>query len=504
MSMHYPCIVITASDVPRSEATLNASSSLVGGTWPEGDCACPDDGFSIETVEPSALDEQIYHLADLHTDRLTEEFTLAFNPLNGREIALLSWQALALLRTFQVPRTLADGVQAAGNPIGGQKTALRLVQLGLLDQVGAERCVTRSAPRTLTAWLHVTNACDLRCPYCYVRKTAEHMELTRGRQAVDAVFRSAKANGFRRVKLKYAGGEATLNVHTLLQIHDYACALAAQHHLELEAVVLSNGVRFDEWMIDELKVRQMRLMISLDGVGENHDVQRHFASGRGSFAHVERTLDRLEAHAFTPAISITISNRNLRGLPQTVAYVLRRRLPFTLNFFRDNECAVSFADLTYQDDQIIAAMRAAFAAIETNLPFHSLLGMLVDRARLDTPHDKPCGVGQSYLVIDQNGAVAKCHMEIEQTITNIAAPDALAILREDQIGLLNPPVHEKEGCRDCTWRFWCAGGCPALTYRVTGRFDVKSPNCRIYQALFPEVLRLEGLRLLRYSQVQAG
>ncbi len=46
---------------------------------------------------------------------------------------------------------------------------------------------------------------------------------------------------------------------------------------------------------------------------------------------------------------------------------------------------------------------------------------------------------------------------------------------------------------------WCAGGCPALTYRVTGRFDVRSPNCRIYQALFPEVLRLEGLRLLQYA-----
>ena len=30
----------------------------------------------------------------------------------------------------------------------------------------------------------------------------------------------------------------------------------------------------------------------------------------------------------------------------------------------------------------------------------------------------------------------------------------------------------------------------------TGRFDVRSPNCRIYKAIYPEAVRLEGLRLL--------
>jgi uncharacterized protein len=37
-----------------------------------------------------------------------------------------------------------------------------------------------------------------------------------------------------------------------------------------------------------------------------------------------------------------------------------------------------------------------------------------------------------------------------------------------------------------------------MTYRTTGHDDLKSPNCAIYQALFPAVIRLEGLRLLRY------
>jgi uncharacterized protein len=60
-------------------------------------------------------------------------------------------------------------------------------------------------------------------------------------------------------------------------------------------------------------------------------------------------------------------------------------------------------------------------------------------------------------------------------------------------------VIEKEGCKTCEWKNWCAGGCPLATHRATGRYDVKSPNCNIYKALFPEALRLEGLRLLKYQ-----
>jgi uncharacterized protein len=34
-----------------------------------------------------------------------------------------------------------------------------------------------------------------------------------------------------------------------------------------------------------------------------------------------------------------------------------------------------------------------------------------------------------------------------------------------------------------------------MAYRAAGRYNAKSPNCRIYQALYPEIIRLEGLRL---------
>jgi uncharacterized protein len=65
--------------------------------------------------------------------------------------------------------------------------------------------------------------------------------------------------------------------------------------------------------------------------------------------------------------------------------------------------------------------------------------------------------------------------------------------------LQNPDVHTKGGCSCCDWKYWCAGGCPLVTYRIAGRYNAQSPYCRIYKAIIPRILRLEGLRLMKLA-----
>ncbi len=468
----------------------------------EDDCACPGDGLTIENQFTYFNENARYIMPPLYTALVTGEYSLAFNSLGQSGVVVLNQPAMALLRDFMSSKTLAQGAGSTGDPAGALIAAHRLATLNLLQSVGSSMELKRSIPKTLTAWLHLTNECNLRCDYCYLHKTHDHMSLERGQQSVDAVFRSAIAQSFSQVKLKYAGGESTLEFGLILKLHDYALEQANRLKLGLIGVVLSNGIGISDHMIESLHQRNIRLAISLDGISEYHDSQRRFQNGKGSFALVERSLDRLARHNFKPSITVTVSQRNADGLPLVVEYLLERRLQFTINFYRENEHSASFYDLTYQDEQMINAMQKAFVKIENKLPPFSILGAITDRARLDSPHAQPCGVGHSYMVIDQKGNVAKCHMEIERKITDISVADPLRVLQLDKTGIQNHSVEEKEGCRACEWRYYCAGGCPALTYRVTGRYDVKSPNCRIYKALFPEVLRLEGLRLIKYAKNQ--
>jgi uncharacterized protein len=431
---------------------------------------------------------------------LNSEYQLLFNPVGRGGVAVLNESARRVYDAFREPVTLGDVQGAwAGDSADLEATFKRLGELALLHPCEQPPRLEFESGKVLTAWLHVTNACNLRCPYCYVHKSAEGMDESTGRAAVDAVIGSAVEHGIPAVKLKYAGGEASLNHRLMMRLHTYARELAGRHGLRLYATLLSNGVALPRTLVDGLKAAGIRVMISLDGIGGQHDVQRPFANGKPSFHLVARTIAQLIEQGHPPHLSITITARNAAGVADVVRFALDRDLTFTLNFFRDNDCAAGFAGLRYEEQEMISALHTAFGVIEKLLPRWSVLGSILDRGQLLRPRQHSCGVGKDYVVIDQRGRVAKCHMEIEKTLGDVWSDDPLRLVQRDVTTVQNLPVEEKEGCRDCVWRYWCSGGCAVATFRATGRYDIKSPNCNIYKAIYPEALRLEGLRVLKYA-----
>ena len=438
---------------------------------------------------------------------LTTDETLVASPATLGRVAVLDRKEMAFLSTFAAPRTLDDCAPMLPVDKVERLTCLWL-DLGLLAPAQSD-CACASTDSTcravsaassiLIAWLHLTDRCNLRCAYCYLPHVREDMSYETGRAAIDASFRSALANGFQQVKLKYAGGEPLLRFPLIVDLHRYAQSQARDHGLDLEGVVLSNGTLMTTEMVETLKSLDLRLMISLDGLGRYHDNHRPYAGGRGSFKDVSEAVDLALASGLVPSISVTVSSRTADRLPEIVAWILDRDLPFSLNFYRENDLSASHEDMQLDEQKIINSMLAAFKVIENNLPRRPFLGGIIDRANLSVSHTHTCGVGQNYLVFDQNGQIAKCQMHIRKPITDLHVADPLAVIRADQIGIQNLSVEEKEGCKTCEWKHWCAGGCPLATYRATGRYDIKSPNCNIYKALFPEALRLEGLRLLKYQ-----
>jgi uncharacterized protein len=469
------------------------------------DCACPvtDQGARhAEHAAPPLTAADTRHWVQgrgIVEMPLDAGHRLLFNPAGGGGVVVVNDLAHEIYQGFHEPMTIGAAHDSWPETAGTGEVLARLAQFDLVHPAGEAPQPEFSRSQTLTAWLHVTNACNLRCPYCYVNKTADGMTEVTGHAAVEAIVRSAVTHGFSAVKLKYAGGEASLNYKLMMSMHTQARALTAQAGLDLQATLLSNGVRLSTTLIEWLKAERIRVMISLDGIGEQHDIQRPFASGKPSFGFVERTIARLIELEHPPHLSVTVTNRNAGGLADVVRFALDRGLTFSFNFFRDNDCAASFPDLRYQEETMISSMLDAFGVVEEMLPPWSVLGSVLDRGQLLQPRQRSCGVGQDYVVIDHTGRVAKCHMEIERTLGEVFSDDPLQLVLNDRSSVQNLPVEEKEGCRDCSWRYWCSGGCSVATFRATGRYDIKSPNCNIYKAIYPQALRLEGLRLLKYA-----
>lgn len=431
---------------------------------------------------------------DLYIQSCGDASWLVCHPTGSGRIAVMDTPALTLLQAFQYAR--ARPVYS----LAELRAVYLFTHLGFLRQIDvSNKAVIGSRPETLFAWLHMTNACNLRCHYCYVAKSSEHMADEISMQAVDAVIRSALKEKYRSVEFAYAGGEASLRLPQVLALHDYAVQQTSVHGLKLSARLLSNGVALTRRAIQQMKQRGIRVMISLDGIGPVHDRQRPLPNGQGSFALVERTISRLLEQQLVPSLNVTVTARNVAALPDLIAFTLKHNLPFTLSYYRENDCSLPFADLQYSEEAMIRGMRAVFSYLEEHLPERSIYNGLVDKGSTLSQGSHVCGVGRNYLVIDQRGGVAKCHADITRTITNIRVENPLAVINQDRSGVQAVPVDEKEGCRTCTWRYWCRGGCPTLTHRLTGRNDIRSPNCNIYQAIFPDVLRLEALRLLKYE-----
>ncbi len=455
----------------------------------ESDCACPGAGAPPEPELPEPSSGLWERVPDLFWAPLPDGHRAVFNPWGRAGVVVLNRPAVALLDGFRRPRRLDGG------------PAHQMAALELLRPAGRGDVVPRPAASSpaLTAWLHVTNACNLRCTYCYVAKTHESMDETTGLAAVEAIFRAARRHGFRAVKLKYAGGEPTLNFPLVVRLHQHARNLASRHGVALRAVLLSNGVALRPSVLAWLRDQSVRLMISLDGIGPTHDVQRPFAGGQGSFDRVVRGIEAAVAHNIVPHLSITVTAATADHVAAVVDFALDHELPFNLNFYRDHTVRAPAGAWRADEERLIRGVRAAFARIEARLPRRRLIDALVDRSAFDTPHTLACGAGHHYLVVDHRGRVARCHMEIERPIADVWADDPLGAVRAHGEGFVNLPVDEMAECRTCPWRYWCAGGCPLLTFRVTGRSDVKSPYCHVYRALYPHVVRLEGLRLVKWG-----
>jgi uncharacterized protein len=455
---------------------------IPGDTWRllselEGDCACASPLAAWEPTQTAPHGS--YQLTKQTVAQPVDENWSIWLAPEGRQPVLVNRESSAFLVWLKQPRT---GAAIAEYAPEAQAALQVLSESGLLTS--PETLPLQLAEPTLTTWLHLTDRCNLRCAYCYLPHAREDMGLETGQKVIREIFGRAKQAGFREVKLKYAGGEPLLVLDRLAQLHQFAQEQARQTSLGLRGVLLTNATLLDEAALSVIRKHDLRLSISLDGLEDAHDRQRFDVGGKGTFEKVQQAIRLALAWEMRPHISVTLTSLNKDDLPGLLDWILAHDLTFHINWYRPNPLAANHPELTLSNADIVDAMGKVLRHLKAKLPDRNLLASLADRANLAFGHLTPCGVDQSYLVFDQAGREAQCHMAMRSSVR-----------------LQNLPVLQKE-CAACEWKFWCAGGCPVINHQAKGRFDTKSPLCEAYKTLLPEVLRLEGLRLLKYRQAR--
>lgn len=479
---------------PRDECPVDCDCT---GTK---DCAPPPPPPHPPTPDPpnhspNPLFEEYIITSGLIALKLNGNHYAIANPRQFPSVVVLSSEAFDLLSKFRTPIILQELTDVQ------QTEVYPLIHAKLLTpslRTLYEKAKTHD-PRVLVAWLHTTNACSFACKYCYINKSPEKMTIEVGEKSIDLIFREAIKHGFEKVKLKYAGGEASLNIRLIKSLHQLAQQKACQYGLLLEEVLMTGGIISSS--ASELVVQLgIKVMVSLDSLDEYHGIQRPLANGLPSGSITRDTLEYLKAHDVDICVSVTITKQDSKSLIELIDYLIELDVPFSLSYARDNDYFVDKENFQPTNERLIKTMKDVFNHLFKNPPKHSLLGSLTDRASLAGPHEHTCAVGHNYLVINHRGHISMCQQEMQTPVATIFEPDPLLKVIHNNIGIKNVSVNEKEGCKDCKWKNWCTGGCAALTTRIYGRSDVQSPFCDVYKAILPDAVRLEGLRLLRNSE----
>ncbi len=147
--------------------------------------------------------------------------------------------------------------------------------------------------------IHVTNRCNLRCVMCPLAQARHHADETLGRAEAEEAVRFGLAHGFRIIEL--IGGEPFL-LDYVYDLVDMAGNVVP------ELVVATNATVFrDQDLMRLSRARNLRLQVSIDGVGGTHDAIR----GReGAFEKAEGALRRLAALDVSVSLSTVIQRRN--------------------------------------------------------------------------------------------------------------------------------------------------------------------------------------------------
>lgn len=425
---------------------------------------------------------------------LDEHLSVALTTNATYPLFVFDITAQEILDFFAQPHDPAEWDRTSSIDYYDAQTAItQFYEAGLLQEVSTqpEIATVHHEPAPLETWLYLTRACNLVCAHCFVSKDMRRMSLETGLQAVDRLFELAKTHGHPEVKIKYAGGEPTMNWELIPALHERAKFHAREMGLKLTEVLVTNATLLNRERLQFINNEGFRLSISLDGFGEGHDRQRPVRNGNPTFERVFQAVLLAIEIGLKPYLIITITRLNVDEVPALVAFALEQRLMLNLNFYRPHHLNDTLAA---DNTSLSRALLEALKVIETNLPDYNFMEGLIDRSNFGGAHQHVCGAGRNYLSIDTDGSVLPCHMLTGYNLPGIS----LQMLESPRFDdFLNPPIDHRNGCNTCEWRYWCGGGCPIHAKNIMGTSNVSSPYCSVYKTIYPELVRLQALQLLQ-------
>ncbi len=338
--------------------------------------------------------------------------------------------------------------------------------------------------------LAVTGRCNLRCVYCYHFDSPADVDEDLPADEWLPFFEELTSLGVLEVTI--GGGEA----------------LIREDFRELIEGVVANRMRFSlvtngTLLTDEIAHflantgRCNSVQVSVDGPsGAVHDKN----CGRGSFEMAIQGLQHLKRHGVNCTVRLTITQNNVDHLEEAARVLLEEvGLP---SFSTNSACPFGLtrknaSRIMLSTDQFARAMTAHHRIIQKYGPrVNAQAGPLssfkhwtrMEKQKRENAPSMPgggcltsCGGVFSKMAVRPDGVMTPCTQLPHRELGRINKDSLLEVwqnhpelrrLRERR----QTPLSDFDYCRDCDYRPWCRGGCPANAHELTGDENNPTPS----------------------------
>lgn len=324
----------------------------------------------------------------------------------------------------------------------------------------------------LSAYLHVTQRCNLHCIGCYSLDKDRNALKDPSEEDVKRAVLQLSKHGCKMLVI--SGGEPFLRKdlsHLLKYAKKEACIEKIQ--------IITNGTFATDKALEDVRPYVDGIAISIDGYSSG---KATFLRDDGIFDKVISAVKRCKEAGIQTSILPTVHARNYDCLKEYV--VLSKEL----------EVGISFSLLTCSPKDAVLK-----DWLPTGEQLSNIARQLIELGTEGTVsvNDMPigdgidarrsCEVGCKILSISADGTVYPCHMLHDSRLAmgNIFKEELTEILSSD-IAKTCEELHVDhfDVCNKCTYRYICGGGCRARSFYSYGNLTSQDTYCPMMQTYF--------------------
>lgn len=317
--------------------------------------------------------------------------------------------------------------------------------------------------QVVTAYLHLTNRCNLHCVGCYSYDEKRNRD--------EDLTLEDMLNGIRLLKdagienLVFSGGEPLLrrDLIKILRFAKVECQIP-------NIVLITNGTVYNKTIISEMSKFVDTVSVSVDS----------YSAECPSFIRDSGIFNRI-----MDTVSLLKENGNNVNLIPTVHHLNADKLLEYVNLAEKMGVSVSFSILSacFEGEMKRFLPNAKDIRSISNFMIDSDLSLEDSAIRGETLQaENYCGAGKTMISIGTDGNVYPCHMLMEEKFCLGNIKDHTIVhMRENTNKLFSSiSVDNVKGCNRCEYKYLCGGGCCARAYMKHRDIYKKDPYCELF------------------------